>query len=70
MTRLRSLEELHLTTDGASYALQLQLDGGESLRVVLTPAQLGALVAAAERLTGAAWADLDDRDASAWVEGP
>jgi hypothetical protein len=71
MTHLKSLEELHITTDGASYALQLHLEGGESLSVALTPGQLNALVAAAERLTGAsAWPDLDDREADAWLEGP
>lgn len=70
MTRLRTLETLHLSTDGASYALKLRLDGGEALDVGLTPGQLRALVAAAERLTGAAaWSEPAD-GVDPWMAGP
>jgi hypothetical protein len=70
MAHLRTLEELHLSTDGATFALRLRLDGGESLDVALTPSQLNALIAAAERLTGPAiWSD-PDADSDPWVKGP
>lgn len=70
MAHLRNLEELHLSTDGASFALQLRLEGGESLDVAMTPGQLNALVAAAERLTGsAAWTVHDDAG-DPWRSGP
>jgi hypothetical protein len=70
MGHLRTLDEFHLSTDGATYALQLRLGGGECVDVAIPPGQLNALGAAAERLAGSAvWASHDEVG-DPWREGP